>query len=1230
MDRQAAENRITNTFNYPFDEQRFRTLTRDLFDDRFEEFKDSSWITGHIKKSFRKHIKKYKRIGKYSYHDGSVLDVIIVHLKKEDAIDRARTMQRNFIASYLKTRGEKEAAVVAYFTDNADDWRFSYVRMEYKEAVTESGKVKVKEELTPAKRYSFLVGKNEPNHTAKQQLLPLLQSDSSGPALSELKDAFSVETVTKQFYQDYKGLFGKLTVELKRIIEKDSKIKKEFKDKSIDTANFAKKLLGQIVFLYFLQKKGWLGVGKDDKGDFKSWGTGPKNFLRQIHEKKYIRYNNFFNDVLEPLFYEALATERPSDYYSRFNCKIPFLNGGLFEPIGEYNWQETDILINNDLFSEIFKTFDQYNFTVREDEPLEKEVAVDPEMLGKVFENLLPENLRKGQGAYYTPREIVHYMCQESLINYLDTAINTGEISLAQEKSTQGKLFGTPEPKQLGLKTTGYKTVIPRKDIENFICKGEFAIEHDTAKEEGTTSYKYQVDESIRKNAQLLDEKLKTIKICDPAIGSGAFPVGMMHEIIKARNVLTTYLEDKTKRSIYKFKRNCIQQSLYGVDIDPGAIDIAKLRLWLSLIVDEDDYHNIKALPNLDYKIMQGNSLIEEFHGISLNLEKEKKSEKPVNMQLFNVNKDLDKLIENLHNKQDRLFLSTHPEEKQLLKRKVEDAVVEIFHYELQRSNEEYFRELTTIEDKVKIIPQKKNKKEYYDKEKAKLDKRYKFDFTAVENELREMTRGNRVRNFFPWKLYFADVFRKNGGFDVVIANPPYVGEKGHKEIFRPIADSEFGRKYYNAKMDIFYFFFHKGIDIGRLSSSISFITTNYYITATGAKKLRFDFKNRTTIKKLINFNELKIFDSAKGQHNIITILEKRITDDVAETCITKRIDVATLNILNRILTWQDGETNYYKIKQKNLFEGSSNYIRINGVETDSSNPINVVLNKLKDSPKKLVEVSNINSGCDITISRITKKHLESFNGNFEYGDGVFVINDDELKSIGLNNNEKLFLKDFIKNSDIFPYRITFSKDKLIYIRWEDDIRDCPNLKKHLERFKKILVDQAQRYEEYYPWYALHRPRSQAIFESNEKILVPYRNKRNIFGYSTKSVYSSRDVFFITKMDNQYDLKFLVGLLNSKLLYFWLYNKGKRKGEILELYYKPLSEIPIKEISSEQQKPFIHLADQILAITKDDDYLQNTQKQAKVKALEAEIDQLVYKLYDLTPEEIKIVEGENK
>ena len=192
-----------------------------------------------------------------------------------------------------------------------------------------------------------------------------------------------------------------------RAIKKDQKIKADFKEKGVDTVNFAKKLLGQIVFLYFLQKKGWFGVGRDD-----DWGTGSKHFLRKLFKEKHGSYKNFFNDILEPLFYEALRLDRSHDdgYYSRFDCKIPFLNGGLFDPIGidkGYNWVDTDILLPDKLFSNKIKTkegdtgtgildvFDRYNFTVKEDEPLEKEVAIDPELLGKAYEKfnaIRPDN----------------------------------------------------------------------------------------------------------------------------------------------------------------------------------------------------------------------------------------------------------------------------------------------------------------------------------------------------------------------------------------------------------------------------------------------------------------------------------------------------------------------------------------------------------------------------------------------------------------------------------------------------------------------------------------------------------------------------------------------------------------------------------------------------------------------------------------------------------------------
>jgi len=822
MDQQAAGRLIADTFNRSFDDSRFRVFTRNLLND-IDETKAFEYHGQYIPDSFKQHITQYKRLGKYVDTEGNSLDVLVVHLRKESALERARTKQRNFIGWYLNGgRGDilRDAALAAFVAPEEEDWRFSYIRMEYKQEITESGRVKVREELTPARRYSFLVGENEPNHTAQQQIVPILKDDRHNPTIEELEQAFSVEAVTKRFYTDYRDLFEKLSEELRALLSRDTRVKEEFESKSIDPANFAKKLLGQIVFLCFLQKKGWLGVGKDEQGNLKPWGTGPKNFLQRLFGKEFIDYENFFDDVLEPLFYEALATERTEDYYSLFSCKIPFLNGGLFEAIHDYNWREIDILLPNNLFQQIFDTFDLYNFTVREDEPLEKEVAVDPEMLGKVFENLLPENLRKGKGTYYTPRPIVHYMCQESLINYLDSVVNMGQVPLAQRYPSQERLFQGAEPEQMPLEKTGYKTVVPLKDIEEFIRKSEFAVEHDVAKEAGTKTYKYQVPGAIRTHANLLDKVLADIKVCDPAIGSGAFPVGMMHEIVKARNVLTTYLENKSDRDTYTLKRHCIQESLYGVDIDPGAIDIAKLRLWLSLIVDEEDYQTINPLPNLDYKIMQGNSLIEEFHGISLDLGESD------NGDLLGINPELESLIEALHERQNAFFNATHPRDKSRLKGAVEEAILSVFHYKVEQEKKPYFDSLRSIEQTASKLPENL-RKQYLQEEKEKLNKRSDFDHETVENELREMTHGNKLRSFFPWRLYFADVFRKKGGFDVVIANPPYVNTKQLSSYsWRPELEATFGWV-----DDLYNHFTHEALAICRPSGIVTFITSDTFFT---------------------------------------------------------------------------------------------------------------------------------------------------------------------------------------------------------------------------------------------------------------------------------------------------------------------------------------------------------------------------------------------------------------
>ena len=436
----------------------------------------------------------------------------------------------------------------------------------------------------------------------------------------------------------------------------------------------------------FPPDKGGQGGSSSNNGDTKSnqksnRGAYPDNGTGSDCPPK--PYGNFFDHILKHLFYEALGQEREGDYYSRFDCRIPFLNGGLFEPINNYDWINTDILLPDHLFSNTNKTkegdigdgildiFDRYNFTVNEDEPLEKEVAIDPEMLGKVFENLLEVRDRKSKGTYYTPREIVHYMCQESLINYL-------------VEELKGK--------------------VKKEAIEKFIKISDSYVEHDTVYQEkhqeftshkalddtsdssqgkskntqpiGGRYSKSQLPESIIQHALLIDKALAEIKVCDPAVGSGAFPVGMMNEIVRTRCALNpfilpesssppdneqrrfppdkggkesnrggypdkrtnssppdngkklfppdkggqggfldkrqdSFLSDKGDlRTPYHFKRFCIKHSLYGVDIDPSAIEIAKLRLWLSLVVDEEDRSTVQSLPNLDYKMVCGNSLL--------------------------------------------------------------------------------------------------------------------------------------------------------------------------------------------------------------------------------------------------------------------------------------------------------------------------------------------------------------------------------------------------------------------------------------------------------------------------------------------------------------------------------------------------------------------------------------------------------------------------------------------
>jgi len=344
----------------------------------------------------------------------------------------------------------------------------------------------------------------------------------------------------------------------------------------------------------------------------------------------------------------------------------------------------------------------------------------------------------------------------------------------------QGKFFGEPDPRQEALKTPGYSMMVPREDIETFIHSGDLVAENDIRVENNgkeTERYSYKLPVSIRQHAALIDDKLADVRVCDPAVGSGAFPVGLMTEIVRARNTLTTYLPNEAKRSHYYFKRHAIQNCLYGVDIDPGAVEIAKLRLWLSLVVDEEDIKQIRPLPNLDYKIVCGNSLL------------------GVERDMFN-----NELFQKLEELKPIYFNETNANNKQAYKNKIDSLINEITH----------------------------------DKQK--------FDF----------------------EVHFSEIFHEKNGFDVVIANPPYLRQESleNKDYFK----EKF--RCYHGMADLYTYFIEKSFIILRNKGVFSFIVSNRFTHTNYGKSLR-NFLGNKDLIGLINLNGIPVFENA----NVDTLL---------------------------------------------------------------------------------------------------------------------------------------------------------------------------------------------------------------------------------------------------------------------------------------------------------------------------------------------------------------------
>lgn len=649
----------------------------------------------------------------YEMEDGSVL--------------RRKVGLRNLIRPYL---GYGFDAALAVFNDGTN-WRLSLI-------------CDLKEDATSTKRFTYVFGDEKAFY--KTPILRFESLRTKANEFLEIKKAFSVEALSDDFFDEYRKQYaefvkfltgkeyvkkGKKWVEQKTG-EPDAQYFTSFKKDDKLVRDYIKKMMGRIVFLYFLQSKGWLAGNLHYMHDL---------FYDASDEVK----GDFLDEVLEPMFFGLLNT-KPVDRssaplvngvgvkYIPNADKIPYLNGGLFQ---QEKIDEVDSVFPAGMFQSLFDFFDSYNFTIDENDPNDAEVGVDPEMLGKIFENLLEDN--KDKGAFYTPKEIVRYMCQESLTAYLQTDIDDAEV---------------------------------KEHIANYVKTND-------VEELGGASSEL---------AMSIDQKLIDVKICDPAIGSGAFPMGLLRELYACRKSIEIFEEDNAA----DIKRHIIQNNIYGVDIEKGAVDIARLRFWLALIIDEKEP---MPLPNLDFKIMQGNSLLESYKEVDLDVTSKK----------LKTGKDT---------KKTRGVLSLGFEETDVQKT-IQDLVKSYF----------------SITDHT-LRAQRRQQIDKYVKDYIKV-------CAEGNHEVQDAVDKLEIPNdqFFLWHTYFADVFEK-GGFDIVIGNPPYVNVEGISVEDKKIYKDTF--TCFEKRADLFSLFLEMALTkLASASAVVTYIIPSIIHSNLSYKKLR-------------------------------------------------------------------------------------------------------------------------------------------------------------------------------------------------------------------------------------------------------------------------------------------------------------------------------------------------------------------------------------------------------
>ncbi|EAK5678620.1 Eco57I restriction-modification methylase domain-containing protein [Campylobacter coli] len=937
--------------------------------------------------------------------------------------------------------------------------------------------------------------------------------------------------------------------------------------------------------------------------------------LVRFNDDKNLKFLNFKKipdfDKLSELFFEVLAKEKSTRKKSEF-AYLPYLNSSLFEKQNIENTLEISSLSNDlklfyykntvlkddkckakkgqvGLLEYLFEFLDSFDFGSDDEqsEILSQKELISSSVLGNVFEKL---NGYK-EGSFYTPSFITSYMCKESITKVVLDKFNA----------------------QFDL------------DAKNIS----------------------ELRKSLRKeDKKAQKELLNSIKICDPAVGSGHFLVSALNVMLSIYDELNLfdeefYLEvqndeilitnhkgefieykrpstpkDKAhliQQELFHTKKDIIENNLFGVDINPNSCEITKLRLWIELLkhsfyqsFDDENYHDLKTLPNIDINIKCGNSLVSYFEtGKSLShypnikerMSKYKRIVKDYKEGFYTDKNLIAKEIKNLQESFKNFCLKDkfNKEIKQLTNganeysKKYGDFLADEHHDEKFKSffSKNMFE--FSFDEKVAI------------KEFANLKKEYDNIFNLESNHP------------FEWRFEFPEILGDDGnfkGFDLIIGNPPYIKEAENKELFTNTKKL----RTYQGKMDIWYHFVGRGFDILKNNGYLAFIATNNWVTNSGAKKLRNIVLEESQILSLVDFSSFMVFDSASIQTMIMSFQKtkppKNYEFHFAKITTQTPIYEDALSLLKNEKT-QNNEILKINLTPKKFIDKTLNFTKSDYEE---------LFNKIQKYGKFYLEEREVAQGIVYPQENINKKSLEILGNNFYLGQGIQKLTNEEVENLNLLKNEKILLKPIFESDNIQKYFVKrYNYFWVIYtnssFKNPNSMDDYPNLKKHLDKFQNVITSDNKP-------YGLHRARDEKFFTGSPRIVALRKCVGEPkFSYVDFDCYVSA-TFYVIKTQ-RINVKYLTAILNSKLIAFWLKHKGKMQGNNYQIDKEPLLNIPIVTINSKNQKiadELINLVDEILKAKEQD-------KNANTQELENKINSLVYKLYNLTEEEIKIIEN---